>query len=407
MEARVKRRIAIVVAALLWAVPALSVGIWGSKAGDTYLYNKTTWALMDSYLTPTGFAQISPGNEGLTPPTYRPGVCYLWARYDAYRFLGTPLEAWPGGVRRFRVDSTGVQITGNLTVSGSISGSAASSSIYNVKSYGALGDGITDDTAAVLAALAAMPTDATLYFPASIYNLATWTLQALTKRINIVGDGMGFLIVRGTGSPGFLTCTKDIHVNDLTFDQWGGKVFDHSTITTVLDNVAFERVEFTNYASALYASSSVAGRGINQLKIEYCKFTKGAGTPIFYELQDLRNSIVEHNKIRNAGVPGGGARGIDLGNNTQSFAPTRGVYTVNYNTIDSIWTNGAGSNTAIALIVYGRRAEVAGNHVSWVYNTDHLDATNVDGIYTKCLWAHVHDNDLFNAGQSEGMINIK
>lgn len=116
----VRRLLLLAAIAIFWVPNAFAVGIWGEKAGDTYTFNRGTWDLLDSYITPTGFGQIWPGNEGLTPPAYRPGVCYVWLRYDAYRIIGTPLEAWPAGVLRFRADSTGISVTGNAVVSGNV-----------------------------------------------------------------------------------------------------------------------------------------------------------------------------------------------------------------------------------------------------------------------------------------------
>lgn len=107
-----KKLLVAIAAALLWAAPCWGIAIWGARPGDTYLTLKTTTTAMDAFLTTTGFAQIWPGGEGLTLPTYRPGICYLWPRYDAYRITGTPFESWPNNVRRLRVDSLGVNITG-------------------------------------------------------------------------------------------------------------------------------------------------------------------------------------------------------------------------------------------------------------------------------------------------------
>lgn len=113
---------------LLWASSAFgysgATGVWGFKPGDFILKNHpgTDAGLLaaDAYMSPTGFMQIGPGGEGLSLPAYRSGACWIWQRYDAYRVIGTPFEAWPGGVRRFRADSTGIDVTGKAVVSDSI-----------------------------------------------------------------------------------------------------------------------------------------------------------------------------------------------------------------------------------------------------------------------------------------------
>jgi len=110
---------ALLCGALAWSGQAFgagagSVAIMKSGAFKAVLFDGTADGVNNAGLsiTTTGLGQLGPGTEGLTLPTYRPGVCYLWARYDAYRVTGTPFEAWPNGVRRIRVDSLGVNITG-------------------------------------------------------------------------------------------------------------------------------------------------------------------------------------------------------------------------------------------------------------------------------------------------------
>jgi len=60
----------------------------------------------------------------------------------------------------------------------------------NVKDFGAVGDGATDDTAAILLAYAALPaTGGCLYFPAGIYILASALSFTSAKPLVIKGDG--------------------------------------------------------------------------------------------------------------------------------------------------------------------------------------------------------------------------
>lgn len=70
---------------------------------------------------------------------------------------------------------------------------------FSVKNYGATGNGITDDTAAIQAALAAIPsTGGVLYFPAGQYLYSGSTLS-LNKKVTVMGDGgaSGFIDVPG------------------------------------------------------------------------------------------------------------------------------------------------------------------------------------------------------------------
>lgn len=70
---------------------------------------------------------------------------------------------------------------------------------FSVKDFGAVGDGATDDTAAIQAALSALTTTpATLYFPAGSYRITSalsvtfnYTTENATTRPSIYGDGPG------------------------------------------------------------------------------------------------------------------------------------------------------------------------------------------------------------------------
>jgi hypothetical protein len=66
--------------------------------------------------------------------------------------------------------------------------------VFNVKSYGAVGDGVTDDTAAVTAAwnAAKLASRPVLYFPRGTYKVATSSGNPyfnLVENMTIKGDG--------------------------------------------------------------------------------------------------------------------------------------------------------------------------------------------------------------------------
>jgi parallel beta-helix repeat protein len=107
---------------------------------------------------------------------------------------------------------------------------------YDVKTYGARGDGVTDDTKAIQAAIDALPSArGTLYFPAGTYivkapAVETNAILALTKKhIKVCGDGMGVSKIKVAnscptyhwlmGPPNYLIDLTGLEISDLTFDH--------------------------------------------------------------------------------------------------------------------------------------------------------------------------------------------
>ena len=283
--------------------------------------------------------------------------------------------------------------------------STSGTGTYNVLDYGAQGNGVVDDSANVLSAMtAAIADNGILYFPSGTYNLATWTTKNLSAPIWIKGDGIQKTILTGTASLNFVTCPSDLHVTDITFDTWS-TVFNFSSITTILENVVFDSVEVKNYVRAIYASSSTSGAGIDNLKIENCRFLTGTSYPIYLSIHHIHDANIHKNKIVTAV-----ARGIHLGNNTLSFQNDRGRYNVSGNYVTNITAVDPAASLGIAL--YGYRAVVTDNFVADVSKTTNdlspdNDASDANGIYTKCRYSTVGRNVLIRAGQSEGFINIK
>ena len=68
--------------------------------------------------------------------------------------------------------------------------------VVSVKDFGAIGDGVADDTAAIAAALAALPNGGTLYFPSGTYRTyrASAPDNIVSSNLTICGDGASTII---------------------------------------------------------------------------------------------------------------------------------------------------------------------------------------------------------------------
>lgn len=124
-----------------------------------------------------------------------------------------------------KLTPAGAYITGALSVNGV---SLASGSVINVKAYGAVGDGTTDDSTAIVNALAAVPaTGGTLYFPTGTYKTTAITLN-LKNKLTILGDGRGSSTLKSNNvsvPPGSQVLVANSNCSDLTIS---GLTFDGS-----------------------------------------------------------------------------------------------------------------------------------------------------------------------------------
>lgn len=269
--------------------------------------------------------------------------------------------------------------------------------VVNVKRFGALGDGATDDTPAILAALAAVPANGRLHFPSGTYLLTGWAVQTLSKAVWITGDGQGNTVIKGTGGASFLSITARHRCSDITFDTWKN-VLDFSAIASVVEQVLVENVEIKNYEKGIYGTGAVGGTGVRHFAVRACKLTTGTSYAIFLNLPIMEKVHVVDNDIKTCVQ-----RGIDLGGNSLVFADLRGEYIITGNTVDGV---SGGGSSSFGIIVYGWRATIAHNVVSNITRTSPTD-TDCDGIYTKCRYSTIDHNILVDAGYAEGFINVK
>lgn len=305
-----------------------------------------------------------------------------------YRYFHT-------GIARWELARNGTTPIALYTDTGLGTTSTTPTSV-NVMDYGAAGDGVANDTAAVLAAMTAVPAGGRLYFPKGTYLLSTWSVRTQSTAIWMTGDGMGSSIIKGDGTDSFVSMTADVRCSDLTFDTWS-TVFNFSAVASVLEKVVIEDTEIKTYNRAIYASSATAAVGVRNMVVRNCQITTGTSYAIFINLAVMERIFIQKNVIKTCVQ-----RAIDLGNNSLVFADDRGQYVIEGNVIDGV--TGAGVS-AIGMDCYGWRAVISGNHVSNVTRTSGT-ADNV-GIYTKCRYAVVTNNVLVDAGQGEAMMNIK
>ena len=154
----------------------------------------------------------------------------------------------------------------------------------SVKDFGAVGDGVTDDTVAIQAACTANP-GKTIFFPQGNY-LVSSTIDLTGLRVRFAGDGTAYGVNRGskvifTASSGDLfNCEQNYYfvVRDMGFDgdpngtqATTNRCFVINTITHIL----FENVTITGFNDAIVqdpTSGIIFHLTLNQCNINDCYY---------------------------------------------------------------------------------------------------------------------------------------
>ena len=142
---------------------------------------------------------------------------------EAIAYSASAIKTYIGGSPITAVSSTGLAVTGGISVSTAANIRTTKGNFnqaVNVKDYGATGDGVTNDTAAIAAAVSALSAaNAYLEFPAGTYLTDDITITGKTG-LTVVGQGYGNTTVKGrTGNRVFVINTStNITVRGLTID---------------------------------------------------------------------------------------------------------------------------------------------------------------------------------------------
>lgn len=150
--------------------------------------------------------------------------------------------------------------------------------VVDVRAFGAVGDGVTDDATAILAAIVAAPAQSVLYFPAGTYRFNSNIVA--TKPLVLMGDGPQKSILSGGAARSIsITCDgatypswNNIGLKSLTVSGCTGVTIGQSG-ASVVRNLSVEDVEFTGLSGKVYLYGAEG-------RLSGCKFTSIAlGAP--------------------------------------------------------------------------------------------------------------------------------
>lgn len=155
--------------------------------------------------------------------------------------------------------------------------------IYNVKDYGAKGDGVTDDLPALQTLITSIGTDgASIYFPPGQYNISSSLL--LKEKLTLFGDSASSAFGSGLASS-TIHCTnpnvnaldgtnlRTLYIHDLALvgmgassGTGGGISLTHSTLSTA--NNYIERVEISDFGgNGLYINTPIVN-SLSSVRVE-------------------------------------------------------------------------------------------------------------------------------------------
>lgn len=179
--------------------------------------------------------------------------------------------------------------------------SAVLGDVINVKDYGAVGDGSTDDTSAVGDAFGAVPTTGgTIYFPAGTYKLST-SLSVADRPIAIVGEGIGVSILQWTAA----ATTEGISISQ-----------DLPTYFTAVRDLSLKTLETTPAGTGLHitlsASNATNDRWTPRVEVSGVQICGSSTANGFNKALRLTNCI--HTVISNCHFVGKGNGGSEAAN---------------------------------------------------------------------------------------------
>lgn len=262
---------------------------------------------------------------------------------------------------------------------------------FNVKSFGAVGDGVVDDTVAVHDAITTAGNFGSVYFPNGTYNLSTWPTAGRDYGPRTLFGETGS-IIDGPATALFVDVSDELYVHDLSFTTWL-RVFDFDPIgASNIDSVIIERCNFNALVRAL--SWVNPGSGIvSHFRIKDCLFNALTERAIWLY------GVWNHMEISGCRIDTTVDGAVTLGRGVAADeGDWRNTHVID-NSIKAVSTTAANVR---GIEIFGRDSVISGNTIEDVSG----GTSATVGIHCLTLRAVITDNVVFDVDGSVGVLGI-
>lgn len=179
--------------------------------------------------------------------------------------------------------------------------------VVSAKDYGAVGDGSTNDTAAIQAAIDSLPANGgTVYLPSGTYLVSTLIMPNDPKRVNLVGESMWSTVLKMASPQGPVLRRTSV------FGRITGALISDLTVeahpASDKTNLAHRGFNFTGYTNSHFK------------RLAYKSATNASGGLGVFIYLDSKNGLTYGNTLEGLMVYG-------------QFGPSRGVFLTNDGTL--------------------------------------------------------------------------
>lgn len=267
----------------------------------------------------------------------------------------------------------------------------------NVRAFGAVGDGVTDDTDAVHNAFTFVDDGGVAFFPAGTYNLATWpdAGRDYGKKLAIVGEGPG-TIIDGPATALFIDVSDELYVHGCKFTDWL-KAFEFDPIDSAIGRIDIHQCTFDGLDRPIGWTVPDASGVIDTITIRDCNFDNLTEKAVW--LYGVWNHLHIDGCRVDVAVDGCFELGRDEDADEADWRNTK----VTNCTIKAISAS-ASDISVRAIEVYGRDVVVTGNTIEDVSVTG--GSTEAVGIHCLSQRAVISNNCIFDVDGSAGIRGI-